>query len=61
MAEFKDNLPLDGRVKINWKGAAPEFGTYVGFEAGNTRRCAVRPEGCANLVWIDRAILEDAE
>jgi hypothetical protein len=55
--EFEDNLPLDGKVRINWKDIEPEEGIYVGYEAQNYRRCAVRI-GSGNIIWIDRAILE---
>lgn len=59
MMAYRDNLPLDGAVKIKWPDAEPEVGTYHGYEALNTRRCAVRL-GDNRVVWIDRSILEPA-
>lgn len=65
MGKFEDNLPLDGKVKVNWKASkkSPAFteeGVYRGYEAGNPRRCAVSI-GDRPTVWIDRAILEPAD
>jgi hypothetical protein len=59
--EFKDNLPLDGKVRVNWKAskktpAFTEEGIYKGYLAGNPRRCAVQIGD--STTWIDRTILE---
>jgi hypothetical protein len=55
--QFKDKLPLNGKVRINWFDRDPEEGIYLGYQAGNPRRCAVTlPDG--TNTWIDRNILE---
>jgi hypothetical protein len=58
--QFVDDLPLDGKVKVNWKAskktpAFTEEGIYKGYLAGNPRRCAVQIQG--STTWIDRKIL----
>lgn len=63
VSAFEDNLPLNGRVKINWKASStvPAFtenGIYLGYIEGNIRRCAVRVHG--NMIWVDRSILSPA-
>lgn len=56
---FVDTFELDSKVKINWPDAEPEFGIYIGYQAGNPRRCAVTVAK-GNNIWVDRSILEEA-
>lgn len=65
MAEaFEENLPLNGWVTVNWKKskdreAFKEPGVYRGYEGDNHRRCKVEING--TIVWVDRAIISEAE
>lgn len=52
--KFKDNLPLDGEVYI--KGDVRVY-IYRGYEAGNTRRCALNVKGETHCMWIDRTVI----
>lgn len=52
--DFEDNLPLGGEVRV--KGET-RVHIYLGFEAGNTRRCAVGLKGQPEIAWFDRAVL----
>lgn len=54
MAEFKDNLPIDGEVYIL---GDPRVHIYVGFEGPRPRRCAVRLPGDPNIAWFDRSVI----
>jgi hypothetical protein len=61
--EFEDNLPLDGKVRINWVDGEPEEAIYIGYLVGKSRRCAVkvtRNDKPTNI-WVDRRLLTAIE
>jgi hypothetical protein len=52
--QFKDNLPLKGEVHV--KNDVRVY-IYEGYEAGNTRRCALRVKGEDQCSWFDRTVI----
>jgi hypothetical protein len=55
MAEFRDNLPLNGRVL--WEGRVY---VYRGFEGHNKRRCALTRPDDPHIMWVDRSVITPA-
>lgn len=54
MSDFQDNLPLDGRVRID--GHDGVF-IYRGYHVADVNRCAAESASGGCAAWFDRSLI----